>query len=121
VQEIATRFPGVGSQHSASDPSPLSIPPLNFSHRADASDLLRNTVAGAVKERVEHARNWETRYLKLKSNLDYLGVDDFHLYQNIKKWYVDVGNMLTYVNDALTPHGSTISLRTTASKALAAH
>jgi hypothetical protein len=57
------------------------------------------------EDRIEYARHWETRYLKLKSNLDYVGVDDFHLYQNMKKWYVDVGNMLTYVNDVLTPHG----------------
>jgi hypothetical protein len=23
----------------------------------------------------------------------------------MKKWHVDVGNMLAYVNDVLTPHG----------------
>jgi len=49
--------------------------------------------------------HWETRYLKLKSNLDYLAVDDFRLYQNMKKWYVDVGDMLAYVNDVLVPCG----------------
>jgi hypothetical protein len=27
------------------------------------------------------------------------------LYQNMKKWYVDVGNMLAYVNDVLHLHG----------------
>jgi hypothetical protein len=57
------------------------------------------------EERVEHAKHWETRYLKLKSNLDYLSVEDFRLYQDMKRWHLDVGNMLSYINDVLVPHG----------------
>jgi internalin A len=60
---------------------------------------------GTPEERVEHAKHWETRYLKLKSNLDYLAVEDFRLYQDMKRWHLDVGNMLSYINDVLVPHG----------------
>jgi len=79
----------------------------------DKEDFLRRIIPlmladakfGTPEDRVEYARHWETRYLKLKSNLDYLAVDDFRLYQNMKKWYVDVGDMLAYVNDVLVPCG----------------
>ena len=57
------------------------------------------------EERVEHAKHWKARYLKLKSKLDYLSVEDFRLYQDMKRWHVDVGNMLSYINDVLVPHG----------------
>jgi internalin A len=57
------------------------------------------------EERVEYAKHWEARYLKLKSNLDYLSVEDFRLYQDMKRWHLDVGNMLSYINDVLVPHG----------------
>jgi len=60
---------------------------------------------GTLRERVEYAKYWEAEYLNLKADLDYLAEDDFRLYQNIKKWYVDVGNMLAYVNDVMVPHG----------------
>jgi internalin A len=60
---------------------------------------------GTPRERVECAKYWEAEYLKLKTDLDYLGEDDSRLYQNMKKWYVDVGDMLAYVNDVLTPLG----------------
>jgi TIR domain len=59
---------------------------------------------GSPEERVEYAKHWEARYLKLKSNLDYLSVEDFRLYQDMKRWHLDVGNMLSYINDALVPH-----------------
>jgi internalin A len=67
--------------------------------------VLDDARLGTPNGRVEHAKYWAARYLKLKSDLDYLGLDDFRLYQNIKKWHSDVGNMLTYVNDVLHPRG----------------
>jgi hypothetical protein len=32
-------------------------------------------------------------------------VEDFRLYQDMKRWHLDVGNMLSYINDVLVPHG----------------
>jgi internalin A len=57
------------------------------------------------EERVEYAKHWEARYLKLKSDLDHLSVEDFRLCKSMQKWHLDIGEMLTYVNDVLSPHG----------------
>jgi internalin A len=67
--------------------------------------MLRDAGFGTPEKRVQYAKHWETRYLKLKSNLDYLSVEDFRLYQDMKRWHVDVGNMLSYISDVLVPHG----------------
>ena len=76
----------------------------DFLHRIIPLVLL-DAQFGSPEERVEYAKHWEARYLKLKSNLDYLAVEDFRLYQDMKRWYLDVGNMLSYINDVLVPHG----------------
>jgi len=60
---------------------------------------------GTPEERVEYAKHWETRYLKLRSDLDHLSVEDFRLYKSMQKWHLDIGEMLTYVSDVLSPHG----------------
>ena len=60
---------------------------------------------GTPEERVEYSKHWETRYLKLKANLDYLSGEDFQLYQDMKDWYNHIGHILTHVNDVLHPHG----------------
>ena len=31
--------------------------------------------------------------------------ENIGLYQDMKRWHLDVGNMLSYINDALVPHG----------------
>jgi len=45
------------------------------------------------------------RYLKLKSDLEHVSVEDFRLCKAMQKWYLDIGDMLCYLNDVLTPHG----------------
>jgi hypothetical protein len=67
--------------------------------------VLGDARIGTPEERVEHAKHWEARYLKLRSDLDYLSVEDFRLYQDMRDWYSHVGGMLTHVNDVLHPHG----------------
>jgi hypothetical protein len=39
---------------------------------------------GTPEERVEYAKHWEARYLKLKSDLDHLSVEDFRLYKSMQ-------------------------------------
>jgi hypothetical protein len=34
-----------------------------------------------------------------------LGEADFRLYKAMRRWHNEVGDMLTYVNDKLVPHG----------------
>jgi internalin A len=60
---------------------------------------------GTPEERVEHAKHWQARYLKLRADLDYLSEEDFCLYRAMKDWYNHVGDMLVYVSDVLHPHG----------------
>src|SRR6202047_4125741 len=60
---------------------------------------------GTPEERVQYAKHWEARYLKLKSDLDHLSVEDFRLYKLMQKWHLDIGEMLTYFSDVLCPHG----------------
>jgi internalin A len=67
--------------------------------------VLEDAHIGTPEDRVKYAMHWKTRYENLSSKLDCLGVEDVRLWQNMKKWHVDVGNMLTYVNDVLAPHG----------------
>ena len=55
--------------------------------------VLKDARFGTPEKRVQYAKHWETRYLKLKSNLDYLSVEDFRLYQDMKRWHLDVGNI----------------------------
>jgi len=66
---------------------------------------LGDAFIGTPEERVERAKHWEARYLKLKADLDYLSVEDFRLYRAMKDWYNHVGDMLVYVNGVLHPHG----------------
>jgi hypothetical protein len=54
---------------------------------------------GTPEERVEYAKHWEARYLKLKSDLDHLSVEDFRLYKAMQEWHNRIGDMLAYVND----------------------
>jgi internalin A len=67
--------------------------------------VLADARFGTPEERVEYAKHWEARYLKLKSELDHLSVEDFRRYKLMQKWHLDIGEMLTYVSDVLSPHG----------------
>ena len=48
---------------------------------------------------------WEKEFKAMEQHLSRIGQADFRLYQETKKWYVDVGDMLAYVKDVLSPHG----------------
>jgi hypothetical protein len=58
-----------------------------------------------MKERVAYAKYWESEYLNLKADLDYMSVEDFARYKAMKDWHNRIGDMLAYVNDKLVPHG----------------
>ena len=60
---------------------------------------------GTPEERVQYAKQWEARYLKLKSDLDHLSVEDFRLYKSMQKWHLDIGEILAHVSDVLVPYG----------------
>jgi hypothetical protein len=58
---------------------------------------------GTWRDRVAYAEHWEKEFKAMEQHLSRIGQADFRLYQETKKWYVDVGDMLAYVNDVLTP------------------
>jgi internalin A len=60
---------------------------------------------GTWRDRVAYAEHWEKEFKAMEQHLSRIGQADFRLYQETKKWYVDVGDMLAYVNDVLTPRG----------------
>ena len=41
----------------------------------------------------------------MEQHLTHLGEEDLKLYRAMKRWHNEVGDMLTYVNDKLVPHG----------------
>ena len=41
----------------------------------------------------------------MEQDITHLGEEDLKLYKAMRRWHNEVGDMLTYVNDVLTPHG----------------
>jgi internalin A len=60
---------------------------------------------GTWRDRVVYAEHWEKEFKAMEPHLNRIGHADFRLYQEMKKWHVDVGDMLAYVSDVLSPHG----------------
>ena len=66
------------------------------------------------QDRDAYAEHWTTLFktmdqsltkLATEQKLSRVAVDDFRRYKAMQKWYLDVGDMLAYVNDVLAPHG----------------
>jgi len=66
------------------------------------------------QDRDAYAEHWTTLFKKMDQSLTKLAteqklsrvaVDDFRRYKAMQKWYLDVGDILAYVNDVLSPHG----------------
>jgi len=51
----------------------------------------------------------------MEENFRHLGEADCRLHKATKEWHNRIGDMLAYVNDVLSPRGSTQSRRTIAS------
>jgi len=41
----------------------------------------------------------------MEQHFTHLGEEDLKLYNAMKRWHNEVGDMLAYVNDKLVPHG----------------
>jgi internalin A len=60
------------------------------------------SVTGAVAQYAEH---WESEFKAMEQHFTHLGVEDLKLYKAMRRWHNEVGDMLAYVNDILSPHG----------------
>jgi hypothetical protein len=66
------------------------------------------------QDRDVYAEHWTAQFktmdqsltkLATEQKLSRVAVDDFRRYKAMQKWYLDVGDILAYVNDKLSPHG----------------
>jgi internalin A len=67
-----------------------------------------------LKQKDAYAEHWMTQFktmdqylrrLSMQQKLSRVALDDFRRYKEMQKWYLDVNDMLAYVNDVLTPRG----------------
>ena len=67
--------------------------------------VLKDASIGTWRGRATYAEYWETEFKAMEQHITQLGEEDLKLYKEMKRWHNDVGDMLAYVNDVLTPHG----------------
>jgi hypothetical protein len=67
-----------------------------------------------LKQKDVYAEHWMTEFktmdqhlrrLAMQQKLSRVALDDFRRYKEMQKWYLDVNDMLAYVNDVLAPRG----------------
>ena len=63
--------------------------------------MLADARIGTWRDRAAYAEYWQTDSRLWSSTL---GEDNLRLYNAIKRWHNEVGDMLAYVNDVLVPH-----------------
>jgi hypothetical protein len=67
--------------------------------------VLKDANIGNWRGRATYAEHWETEFEAMEQHFTHLGVEDLKLYKAMRRWHNEVGDMLAYVNDVLTPHG----------------
>jgi internalin A len=67
--------------------------------------VLKDASIGKWRDRVTCAKHWEAEFKAMEQDFTHLGEEDLRLYKAMKRWHNEVGDMLTYVNDVLHPHG----------------
>jgi len=67
--------------------------------------VLKDAPIGAWRDRVAYAEYWEMEFKAMEQHFTHLGEEDLRLYKAMKRWHNEVGDVLTYVNDVLGPHG----------------
>jgi internalin A len=67
--------------------------------------VLKDANIGNWRGRATYAEHWETEFKAMEQHLTRLGEEDLKLYKAMRRWHNEVGDMLAYMNDVLTPHG----------------
>jgi TIR domain len=57
------------------------------------------------RDRAEHAKHWQKESETMEQYVQYLGETDLKLYHAMKRWQIEVGDMLAYISDKLAPRG----------------
>lgn len=65
--------------------------------------VLADAAFDTWEQRATWSRHWEEQYRRMEHDLRHLGLDDFGRYLLMKRWHADVGTMLGWIADKLTP------------------
>jgi internalin A len=65
--------------------------------------VLKDAKIGNWRARAVHAKHWETEFKAMEQDIPHLGQEDLKLYKAMRRWHNEVGDMLAYVNDVLSP------------------
>jgi Leucine-rich repeat (LRR) protein len=67
--------------------------------------VLADARIGTWRGRATYAKHWEAEFKAMEQDIPHLGEEDLKLYKAMRRWHNEVGDMLAYVNDVLSPHG----------------
>jgi hypothetical protein len=67
--------------------------------------MLADAQFGSWRDRLVYTKHWKTEFEAIAHELPNLGPADFRLYKDMQKWSQDVGEILAYITDVITPHG----------------
>jgi internalin A len=67
--------------------------------------VLKDANIGNWRGRASYAEHWEREFKAMGQHFIHLGEEDLKLYKAMRRWHNEVGDMLAYVNDILSPHG----------------
>jgi internalin A len=79
----------------------------------EKEDLLRRIIPlrltdarfGTWRDRLVYTKHRRAEFEEMEQHFKDLGEADFRLYKAMQEWHNRIGDMLTYVNDVLAPHG----------------
>jgi internalin A len=57
------------------------------------------------RDRAAHAKYWKREYQDMEANTQDLGVEDFRRYRMVQRWHSDIGDILVFIADKLSPRG----------------
>ncbi|HZZ80609.1 MAG TPA: COR domain-containing protein [Gemmataceae bacterium] len=67
--------------------------------------VLEDAKIDTWEDRANWAEHWEKEYQKMEAKLRHLGAEGQRLYQSLKSWYADVGDMLAFIADKIRRQG----------------
>jgi internalin A len=67
--------------------------------------VLADARIGTWRDRLVYTKHWKAEFEAITPELPNLGPADFRLYKDMQKWNQDVGEILAYITDVLSPHG----------------
>jgi hypothetical protein len=87
----------------------LHLPKIGWRKRRFLARIIPLVLAdarfGTWRERLVYTKHWRAEFEEMELHFKNLGEADFRLYKAMQEWHNQIGDMLAYVNDVLSPHG----------------